>query len=325
MKISVMGAGAFGLSFAHRLSTSSSNDVTVWTSSADKLKEYQTTGVIQSVLNGHNLPQNITMTMSVQEAAHGADLIFVLPAAAYVRDICQHLKSCLEPQTHVVVGSKGACPDGSFPAVVATEELGERVSAIAGPGFAIDIMENVPVGFTFATHTASAFEAAKQAFAHDDKFILDQSSDILGVELCSCIKNAAALACGALHGIGHPVSTQCLLMQRVLTDVTQMLQHIDGGSELTATSLAGVGDLILTCFSPKSRNSSFGRIVGQHGYSSPEAEDYLALNTVEGLTVVKRWDEMSAKLGVKSRFMNVAQQVFSPNGDMQQLRKYITE
>ncbi len=322
MKVSVIGAGAFGLSIAHRLATNSNNNVIVWTSSKSKLQEYCNTGVIASVLDGHQLPQNICMTTSFEEAAT-SNLIFILTTAKYIKEVCENLKPYLLPETHVIVGAKGACPDGRFPAVVAARALDQQISAIAGPGFAIDIIEDVPVGFTFASSCDQAFEMAKDAFAHDTKFILDRSHDIMGVELCSCIKNAAALAVGALHGSNHPVSTQCLLMQRVLSDISSMLIQIDGGSQLTPMSLAGVGDLILTCFSDKSRNYTFGKIVGEHGFGSTKANEYLQQNTVEGLTVVKKWNSMAKMLGTTSKFMDIAGQVFCENGNIEKLTNYI--
>lgn len=322
MKVSVIGAGAFGLSIAHRLATNSNNIVTVWTSSASKQKEYNNTGIISSVLDGHILPKNICMTTSMEEAA-SSSLVFILTTAKYIKEVCEGLNPFLSPKTHVIVGSKGACPDGRFPAVVASCVLERQVSAIAGPGFAIDIIEDVPVGFTFASNCDEAFELSKNAFSHDLRFILDPSNDIMGVELCSCIKNAAALAVGALHGSNHPVSTQCLLMQRVLTDISLMLINIDGGSQLTPMSLAGVGDLILTCFSDKSRNYTFGKIVGEHGFTSQKANNYLEKNTVEGLTVVKKWKSMAKMLGTKSKFMDVVGEVFCENGNIEILTNYI--
>lgn len=318
-----MGAGAFGMSVAHRLSTNPDNDVAVWTASPDKYDEFERTGVIESVLGGHPLPHDIEMTLSPKRASR-ADIIFILTTARYVESVCEKLKPYLDDGTKVIVGSKGACPDGAFPATVAARVLERDISAIAGPGFAIDIMEDVPVGFTFASDDDEAYARAVEAFSHDRHFILDRSHDIMGVELCSCIKNAAALACGALHGSGHPVSTQCLLMQRVLVDISRMLETIEGGSQLTPMSLAGVGDMILTCFSPKSRNSTFGTIVGEYGYDSPEAREYLANNTVEGLTVVERWGDMSRMLGVESRFMDITGSVFCDDGSIEALTDYIS-
>lgn len=325
MKTSVIGAGAFGFSIAHRLSTSESNEVTVWSESQEKIDEYLETGRISRVLGGHVLPENIRMTGSMEEAVKGQDLVMVLTTAAYVQSVCRLMVPYVSEETVVVVGAKGACPDGSLPANAAIEILGRDVSAIAGPGFAIDIIEDVPVGFTFATHEDFDYQSANRAFAHDNHLMLDKSYDITGVELCSCIKNAAALACGSLYGAGHPISTQCLMMQRVLSDISRMLANIEGGSRETPMSLAGVGDMILTCFSPKSRNGSFGRIVGEFGYDSDEARDYLEQNTVEGLSVVKRWGAMSRKLGVTSRFMDVLGRVFSDDGDISQLIGYISE
>lgn len=323
MKVSVIGAGAFGFAIAHRLSMSPDNEVVMWSESASKIEEYEQKGSIDRVLGGHPLPSGIHMTTSMEEAVRGVDMVFVLSTAEFVESVCENMAAFLDERTKVAIGAKGACPDGSLPPNAAEEILGRGVSMFAGPGFAVDIIDDVPVGFTFATLDDEAYEMALDAFSHDPTLMLDRSHDTDGVALCSCLKNAAALACGALYGHGHPISTQCLLMQRVLMDVAKMLESIDGGTWATTMSLSGVGDMILTCFSPKSRNGSFGRIVGEHGFSSLEAQDYLAANTVEGMSVVSAWPNVAEKLGVQSEFMDAISTAFSDGGGIEHILEYI--
>ncbi|MGI6217761.1 MAG: NAD(P)H-dependent glycerol-3-phosphate dehydrogenase [Coriobacteriales bacterium] len=323
MKISVIGAGAFGFSMSKRLSSKGVNEVWVWAESQEKVDEYESSGKISVVLGGHPLPKGLKMTASMKDAVEGASIVFILTTSRFVASVCENLAPHIDDSTIVVVGTKGACPDGSLPAMAAMRVLGRDVAAIAGPGFAIDIIEDVPVGFTFATRHPEELETVKEAFAQDPHVTLDLSDDVMGIELCSCIKNAAALCCGALYGAGYPITTQCLFLQRMMGDLRSMLEMLDGGSGDTSTSLAGLGDLILTCFSPKSRNGSFGRIVGEHGFDSAEAKSYLESNTVEGLTVVGQWNDMSEKLGIQSDFMDIATQVFSDSGDVNQLVGYI--
>ncbi|MGI6221168.1 MAG: NAD(P)H-dependent glycerol-3-phosphate dehydrogenase [Coriobacteriales bacterium] len=319
MKISVIGAGAFGFSIASRLCTNPDHEVVVWAEVQSKVDEFYEKGSMACVLNDVPLPRDVEVTASMERAVAGQDLIFVLPAAAFVESVCEQMAPHLAASTPVIIGSKGACPNGEMPAAGAERALGREISTMGGPGFAIDILEGVPVGFTLATRDDACFDLVREAFAHDATVTLDRSADTLGIELASCIKNAAAIATGALHGAGYPISTQCLLMQRVLSDLGDMLEAIPGGSRETALSLAGVGDMALTCFSPKSRNCSFGRLVGEFGYSSPEAQDYLAKTTVEGVSVVRSWPEMSGFLGVSSPFMDAARKAFSEGGTVEQL------
>lgn len=319
MKISVIGAGAFGFAIASRICSNPEHDVTVWAEVQSKVDEFEEKGSLACVLNDIPLPRDVKMTSSMEEAVVGMEVIFVLPAAAFVESVCEQMAPFLADSTHVIVGSKGACPDGEMPAVGAERALGRKIWTMGGPGFAIDILDGIPVGFTLATDDDACFDAVSAAFAHDKSVILDRSTDTLGIELASCIKNAAAIATGALHGAGYPISTQCLLMQRVLDDLGNMLAAIPGGCRETALSLAGVGDMALTCFSPKSRNCSFGRLVGEFGYSSPEAQDYLAKTTVEGVSVVRSWGRMSELLGIESPFMEAACRAFSEGGEVSML------
>ncbi len=323
MRVCVIGAGAFGFAIAHRLSTSSDNEVTMWSRSQGKVDEYRSTGAISKVLGGRRLPAGIEMTTSMREAVSGADMVFVLCTAEFVESVCEDMAPFLDDSTMVAIGAKGSCPDGSLPPRAAAKILGRKVAMFAGPGFAVDIIDDVPVGFTYATLDDASYSLALEVFSHDPTLMLDRSRDTDGVALCSCIKNAAAMACGALYGHGHPISTQCLLMQRVLKDVSKMLESIDGGDMTTPMTLSGVGDMILTCFSPKSRNGSFGRLVGEYGFSSSEAVEYLSSNTVEGMSVVDFWPKMAEKLGVESDFMNAMMGAFSEGGGIESILSYI--
>ncbi len=306
MKICVIGSGAFGFAIAHRLHAKSDNQVIIWSESQKKIDEYQNTGSIAAVLGGRELPAGLQMSCSYQECLSDTDLVIVLTTSDFVESVCKSMLEYLEDKTIVAIGTKGACSDGSLPPIIAQDVLKRDIAMFAGPGFAVDILDDVPVGFTFATISDKAYEIASKAFSHDSSIKLDRSYDMVGVSLCSCIKNAAALCCGVLEGAKLPISTQCLLMQRILNDEISILRQIEGSDPATTISLAGVGDLILTCFSPKSRNSSYGRLVGEFGVSSNEAVEYISSNTVEGMSVIKMWFKTADKLGVESEFMNVA-------------------
>ena len=325
MNIGIIGAGAFSFAIASRCASSPDNRVLIWAESQAKVDEFNETHALSIILDGAKLPESVVMTASMEEAVRDAEIVLVLTAAAFVESVCEQMQPYLAPGAHVIVGSKGACPDGEMPAVGGERAIGRVVSTMGGPGFAIDIIEGVYVGLTLATPDDDCFDKVVAAFAHDPAIVFDRSTDMLGLELCSCIKNAAAIAMGALEGAGYPISTQCLLLQRVMDDLANMLSMVEGGDAATAMSLAGLGDMVLTCFSPKSRNCSYGHLVGEFGIDEPCCVDYLAKTTVEGMTVIGAWETMSAKLGITSRFMDVACKVFVPGGSWDDLLKYITE
>ena len=322
MKITVVGTGAFGIAMAYRLNSGEDNEVLIWSESQGKIDEYAETGAIGAVLGGRPLPDGLRFTTSMEEAVKGSELVFILTASPFVRSVCEQLKPYLAEGFYPIVGSKGVCPDGSIPANAAMEILGCDCGVIAGPGFAEDILEDCPVGFTFATISDEIYDKVASAYAHDRNVVIDRSSDAIGVSLCSCIKNATAVACGALSGAGHLESTICLLVHRAVKDLSAITAKLPNGSSETPYTLAGIGDLMLTCFSSKSRNCSFGYVVGQYGFNTKQAQGYLDHNTVEGMTVIKQWSKMAESLGIESPFMNMMQKVFSSEGDVSMLIDY---
>ena len=102
---------------------------------------------------------------------------------------------------------------------------------------------------------------------------------IIGVELCGSIKNVIAIASGILEGLGYTESTRSFLITESLHDIKSLIYGL-GGKKKTILSYAGVGDLLLTATSSKSRNYTYGILIGKKNYTM--AEDYLKNNTVEG-------------------------------------------
>ena len=99
------------------------------------------------------------------------------------------------------------------------------------------------------------------------------------------VKNIIAIASGMIDGMGYPISTQALLITQSLHDIKEII-HALGGSKKTILSFAGFGDILLTCTSEKSRNYTFGKLIGSNS-SNDVIENYKALNTVEGLYTLK--------------------------------------
>ena len=124
-----------------------------------------------------------------------------------------------------------------------------------------------------------------ESILENDTVKLRPTTDLIGVQICGSIKNVIAVAAGMLDGMNYPESTQSFLITEALNDIKNLIGAL-GGNPRTITSFAGVGDLLLTCTSTKSRNFSFGRIIGQ-GATKEEKEEHLSKNTVEGYYTLK--------------------------------------
>ena len=136
----------------------------------------------------------------------------------------------------------------------------DNVAVISGPSFAVDIASLCPIGLSLATSNEETDSLIKKTL-QNDYLKLRSTHDIVGVELCGSIKNVIAIAAGILDGMGFPESTQAMFITESLHDIKSLINAL-GGDGNTILSFAGFGDLLLTCTSVKSRNYSFGKMIG---------------------------------------------------------------
>ena len=131
----------------------------------------------------------------------------------------------------------------------------------------------------------------------NDTLKLRETTDLIGVQICGSVKNIIAVAAGMLSGMEYPESTQSFLITESLHDIKNLINAL-GGNPKTILSFAGVGDLLLTCTSTKSRNYSFGKMIGS-GATKEEKEAHLATTTVEGYHTLKSIYKLIKKKKIK--------------------------
>ena len=285
MKISLIGTGAYGVAMA-LMANKNNKDIIMWTENKTKIEEYEKLGYIKGVIPGIDCPPNIKLTSSYEEACKDRDIIFIMSTAHFVGSICDNIKPFLTKDQIVVIASKGIENNScEFLSNIAKEKLKtKKVCIISGGSFAIDMANNNPVALTIASKSKNSRAIVKKAL-QNDTLKLRESNDVIGVQICGSIKNVIALAAGMLDGMGYPESTQCFLITESIHDIKELIGAL-GGKPSTILSYAGVGDLLLTCTSIKSRNYSFGKLIGQ-GISKEEKERHLKENTVEGYYTLK--------------------------------------
>ena len=167
----------------------------------------------------------------------------------------------------------------SFLSDIAYNDLNcDDIAILSGPSFAIDMVNNNPVGLSLASNSNKAIRRIKK-YLQNDRLKLRETKDLVGVQICGSIKNVIAISAGILKGLGYPESTQCFLITESLHDIKSLIGSL-GGNPKTILSFAGVGDLLLTCSSEKSRNYSFGMKIGMD--KNFDVDSYIAQNTVEG-------------------------------------------
>ncbi len=285
MKVSIIGTGAFGLSLALMFHENNC-DIMMWTKLNKELDELKTKRSNERVLPNIKMPSNIKYTNNLKVAIKNRSLIVIAVPATYVDNISKELKKYITKDQHICIASKGIENDTCLFVTDVLQKYvkTDKVAVISGPSFAVDIVQKVPIGLSLGTTNLETEKLVKATL--QNKYLkLRTTSDILGIEICGSIKNVIAIAAGMLAGMELPESTQAMFITESLHDIKELIQAL-GGDGKTILSFAGFGDLLLTSTSSKSRNFTFGKLIGQN---QPQKEiiKYMQNTTIEGLYTLK--------------------------------------
>lgn len=285
MKISLIGTGAYGLAIASCLAKNN-HQITMWSESKDKIKEYNETKNLKSIIASYDLPENITITGSMQDALVNPNIVFITCSSKYVSSICEDMLPFFEENTRICIASKGIEEkSGKLLSNIIKEKLPTKnITVISGPTFAIDVINNEPVALAIAGTNNETINYVIKALS-GPTLKLRKSSDLIGIQICGSVKNIIAIASGILAGLGYGESTQAFLINESLHDIKHLIRLLKGKGK-TVLSFAGVGDLLMTSMSKKSRNYSFGYLLGSTT-DYHEVQNYLENTTVEGYHTLK--------------------------------------
>jgi glycerol-3-phosphate dehydrogenase (NAD(P)+) len=269
----------------------------MWTESEERYKNYIKNGYITNTIENHSLPKDIKLTTSYEEAIKDSKIIFLVPAAAYVGKVCQDIKNIVTKDQIICIASKGIDNNKCefLSDIVSNTLKTKKIANISGPSFAIDMIDKNPIGLSIASKSKKVIKAIKEVLANDTLKLRD-TNDLIGLQICGSIKNVIAVASGILDGLGYPESTRSFLITESLHDIKELISKL-GGNPKTILSFAGVGDLLLTCTSTKSRNFSFGRVLATN--NKKEIAEYLNNNTVEGYYTLKSIYKLVKKKRIK--------------------------
>lgn len=306
MKVGILGTGAFGISLASVLDRNNV-DIIMWSKFKNEIIDLETNRVCEK-LDSYIIPQRIKFTNNINDAISDVNLIIIAVPANYVYDTTLLLKDYYKSYQHICIASKGMEESrGRFLHEIVGEILNtDKIGIISGPSFAIDVIKNVPLGVTLASKNSETSSIIKK-FLSNDLFKVSICDDMIGVSLCGCLKNIIAIGSGIIDGMGYPISSQCLLITFAINDVKTIIKEL-GGSEKTILELAGVGDIILTCTSTKSRNYSFGKLIGETN-NKQDIDNYVHNFTVEGLNSLINVNNIVHNLHIDAPFIKLMYEV----------------
>lgn len=284
MKISILGTGAYGISLGLILKENN-HDVYMWTK-FDEEANYLNQTRVSPNLKGIKINKDIVISTDFENTVKDSELIIIAVPAAFVNDVSCELKNYLKDNQHVCIASKGIERNTClFVYDVFKKNIdSDKVGIISGPTFAIDVAKKVPIGLSLATKNMETANLIKNTL-QNNHVKLRHTEDILGVEICGSIKNVIAIASGMLDGMNLPISTQAMLITESLNDIKELIDTL-GGDKKTILSFAGFGDILLTCTSVKSRNFTFGKLIGSKA-NKDQINQYIETTTIEGLYTLK--------------------------------------
>jgi glycerol-3-phosphate dehydrogenase (NAD(P)+) len=259
MKITVLGAGAWGTALAQLLHQGE-NSVTLWGHDASHLENLRTSGCNERYLPGIKLPRDLRLENNLEQVTNGADLIVVaLPSKAF-REVTKSLADFSGVVVSVTKGIEyhtGLTMCG----VLAETAPKAKIAALSGPSFALEVARGIPTAIVAASNDGAIANALQKLF-HRPVFRVYTSADLLGVELGGALKNVVAIAAGVCDGLGFGDNSKAALVTRAISEMRR-LGVACGAQADTFTGLSGLGDLMVTCFSKLSRNRGFGERLGR--------------------------------------------------------------
>jgi glycerol-3-phosphate dehydrogenase (NAD(P)+) len=255
-RIGVVGAGAWGLALAlaaHRAGA----EVRLWGRDTTDLTATRRSARLPDVA----LPAEIEIAATLAELADCTALLVATPAQAS-RQMAMDLAAALTPRSLILCAKGVDLASGRFLSeVVAEAAPGFALAILSGPSFAADVAAGLPTAVTLAAHDA-ALAAELGDRLQGPNFRLYDSDDVRGVEIGGAAKNVLAIACGAAAGMGLGASAGAALAARGFAEI-QRFGAAYGARPATLMGLSGLGDLLLTCASPQSRNFAFGQALGR--------------------------------------------------------------
>jgi glycerol-3-phosphate dehydrogenase (NAD(P)+) len=287
VQIVVVGGGSWGTAFAcvlrHR-----GHDVTLACRDPDQARTIAATGRNPRYLPTLDLSKIAAAAIDEAPIA-GADLVVLAVPSRAFADVA----AALPGKAPVLSLTKGLDP--ATGERLSTRVQGRPVAVLTGPNMAEEIADGLPSATVVASDDHALAEELQEAI-NSMVFRVYVNDDLVGVELCAAAKNVIALAAGGVDGLGLGDNAKASIITRGLVEMAR-LGEAEGAAPETFSGLAGMGDLIVTCFSGYGRNRRAGELIAR-GATADEAAARIG-QVVEGLTTAPVLRDLSHRLGVE--------------------------
>jgi glycerol-3-phosphate dehydrogenase (NAD(P)+) len=298
----VLGGGSWGTTVASIVARSA--PTVLWARSPEVAEEVDRLGRNSRYLGDLPLTDGLRATDSLAQAVQDADVLVMGVPSHGFRGVLEQVVSHARPWIPVVSLVKGLeqVTDRRMTEIVAEVLPGHPAGVLAGPNIAKEVMAGYAAAATIAMPDQNLAARLADLF-RTSRFRIYSTTDVVGVEIAGALKNVFAIAAGMADGAGAGYNTKAMVITRAVREMRRLGEAL-GGDPLTFSGLASMGDLIVTCTSPLSRNRHVGEELGR-GQSIEEI--VAAMNMVaEGVKSSKAVLDLSIRVGVE---MPIAEQV----------------
>jgi glycerol-3-phosphate dehydrogenase (NAD(P)+) len=261
MKVAIIGDGGWGTALAI-LTEKKGIETYLWGAFPEQIDQLIINRENKKFLPGIKISKNIILTSDLSEALNQADLIVLAVPAQFMRGVLKKIAKFKIGKAGFLTVAKGLeSKTAKCMSQVIKEELGNvPLAALSGPNIAYEVAKGIPSAAVCASANKKLAVLVQDIFMNPE-FRVYTANDLYGIELSGAFKNVIAIACGISDGLGFGANTKAALLTRGLAEITRLAVAM-GARYKTFSGLSGMGDLVTTCFSPRSRNRWFGEQIG---------------------------------------------------------------
>jgi glycerol-3-phosphate dehydrogenase (NAD(P)+) len=295
-RVAILGAGGMGTALSLLFGRGGA-EVRLWSRDRAHAEAFARSRVNERHLPGIVVPESVRITALGEVAIEGAELVVAAIPTQYLRAALAPLAGALPEGMPVLSVVKGI-EFGTFarPSQIIGETLGPRaVAVLSGPSHAEELSRGLPASVVVSS-TEQELAAQVRDVLSCEAFRVYTSSDTLGVELAGALKNILGIAAGICDGLGFGDNAKAALLTRGLVEIARLGVNL-GARPDTFYGLAGVGDVVTTCYSPYGRNRSVGERIGR----GESVDRVIAgmVNIAEGVPTTRSVYSLAERRGVE--------------------------
>lgn len=303
----MIGGGSWGTAFANYLAVTKNQAVKIWLREPEIIESIKANHENHVFLPGIKLSPNLIPTADLKSAVDEADIVILAVPSKFIRNTFQDIKGIIENKLIVNLSKGFESTSLKTISQLAVEILGDNILrqwiTISGPSFARELAAQHPTVVAASSKNQEILEKIQKDFSSDILRIY-RTDDLIGIEVAGSIKNVIAIASGMIKGCGFGYNTTASLVTRASVEISRFGIKLGARPE-TFWGLAGIGDLMLTCFGPLSRNFQLGERIAKG--ETLEQIEKSSVMVAEGVETTKAIKQLSGQVGIE---MPISNQVF---------------